>query len=287
MTESRYSRQILAFGEEGQRKLTACRVGIVGLGGLGSHVAQSLAYLGVGVIVLIDDDVVEATNLNRLVGGTPEDAERRRLKVDVASRLIQQVNPDANIYARPDNLRSRAVLELLTECDIIFGCVDNDAARLILTELSTAYEIVLIDCATEIFVETDHLEYGGRVVFARPGDFCLLCARQLDKERAAWELKSPIEREVLDAHGYGLGDDVPAPAVISLNGVIANLAVTEFMLSVAGIREPERMLHYQGSRGIVTASRDKRSEDCYICGYLRGQRENAGVIERYTKDSDA
>src|SRR3990172_1864785 len=93
--DGRYHRQELLFGREGQAKLEACKVGIVGLGGLGSHVAQQLAYLGVLSYVLADKDRVSESNLNRLVGACDEDANICRLKVDVADELIRTVLPTA------------------------------------------------------------------------------------------------------------------------------------------------------------------------------------------------
>ena len=65
--EDRFSRQILAFGEKGQSAIAHTKVGIVGLGGVGSFVAQMLAYLGVNEFLLVDDDIIEESNLNRLI----------------------------------------------------------------------------------------------------------------------------------------------------------------------------------------------------------------------------
>lgn len=279
----RYHRQILAFGNEGQARLVQSEVAIVGLGGLGSHVAQSLAYLGVKSFVLIDDDTVDITNLNRLVGATLADAESGALKVRVAERLIRQITPDASIRAIAANLRTSAALQTLMSCPSIFGCVDNDGARLVLMELAAAYEATLIDAATEIFRDESSgilTEFGGRVVVARPGDFCLDCANQLDREVAKQELESLHVRALRMQHGYGLGSQVTAPAIISVNGTVANLAVTEFLAMTTGIRAPHRQLTYYALRGVVTVRTDGRRPDCYICGYLTGQRERAN-IHRY------
>ncbi len=285
MGSDRYARQVLAFGDEGQRALEAARVGIVGLGGIGSQVAQALAHLGVGTFVLVDDDYVETTNLNRLVGAVAADADSKTPKVVVAERLIRGVNSDAAVLPIQKNLRSREALETLIGCPVIFGCVDHDAPRLILSELAAAYELILIDAATEILVEDGKLvEFGGRVIVARPGDYCLDCARQLDMQRAKWELATAEEREISHRHGYGLGEDAPAPAVVTLNGVVANLAVTEFLALTTGIRPPHRHLTYYALRGKVNVRTDSRREDCFVCGYLAGMREQANIF-RYTQPS--
>jgi hypothetical protein len=149
----------------------------------------------------------------------------------------------------------------------------------VLTELASAYRVPLFDVATEIFPEMagQPFDFGGRVVVARPGDYCLLCADQLDRELAKEELEAPEIRAARLKHGYGLGSETPAPAVFTLNGVLANLAVMEFLVMVTGIREPARRLTYKGMRGVVTNSTDRGREDCFTCKCLCGQREKANI----------
>lgn len=277
MSDDRFSRQVLMFGEEGQRKIEAQHVGIVGLGGLGSQVVQALAFLGVRRFLLIDDDRIEETNLNRVAGTCRKDIGR--LKVEVARDLIMRINEEAEVVALPENLRTRRAMEQLLGCPLIFGCVDHDGPRLVLTDLAAAYDITLIDLATEIFPETADrpFDFGGRVVVARPGDYCLFCANQLDREMAKQDLETPEIRRQRERHGYGLGSDSPAPSVFALNGVIANLGVMEFLALVTGIREPARRLTYLGTRGAVRDTTDKGKHDCFTCRCLRGQREAANV----------
>src|SRR5437867_2924038 len=107
MTDDRWARQVLAFGEAGQRKIAAVHAGVVGLGGIGAQIAQALGYLGVVRYTLVDDDRVETTNLNRLVGATPDDAATTVLKVDVARRLLRAINPAVEAVSLPRNLRTR------------------------------------------------------------------------------------------------------------------------------------------------------------------------------------
>jgi hypothetical protein len=277
MSDRRYSRQVLIFGEPGQKKIEAQRVGVVGLGGLGSQVVQSLAYLGVRRFCLVDNDCIEETNLNRVVGACRKDIDR--LKVDVARDLILGINAEAEVVALPENLRTRIALELLIGCSVIFGCVDHDGPRLGMTDLAAAYEITLIDLATEVFPENQGqpFDFGGRVVVARPGDYCLFCADQLDRELAKQDLETPEVHAERQRHGYGLGADTPAPAVIALNGVIANLGVMEFLAMTTGTRQPARRLTYLGLRGAVRDTADKGKLDYFTCYCLRGQREQANI----------
>ena len=284
MVGDRFARQILAFGEEGQGKITKTRIGIVGLGGIGSHIAQGLAYLGVKDFLLVDDDRVEITNLNRLIGGVPDDAVNGTFKVSVAGRMIRLISPGVSAEELPKDLRSKDVIDALVSRPLIFGCVDGDGARLVLTELAVAYEMVLIDCATEILLEEGKLvEFGGRVVVCRPGEFCLDCAQQLDMEIVKQELEGPEFREARKRHGYGVGEAAAAPSVVSLNGVIANIAVTEFLVMTTGLREPNRQITYYGLRGNANVRNDPRRADCYICGYLVGRRDAANIYRYAAK----
>lgn len=285
MESDRFARQILAFGKEGQRKIESAPIGIVGLGGIGSQIAQGLAYLGVTSFVLIDHDFVDHTNLNRLIGASPGDAETEVLKVTVAEEHIRKINPKATVQTIAKSMRSMEAFETLIYCPIVFGCVDNDSTRLILTELTAAYELILIDSATEIFTEDGNIsEFGGRVVVARPGDFCLVCSNQIDMEVAKQELETTETRELRKAHGYGLNNKSEAPSVVSLNGIIANIAITEFLVMVTGIREPCRYLVYHGLRGNVNIRDDKRKSDCYTCGYLKGIRDQANITRYIYSD---
>lgn len=275
MNEHRFARQILMFGEVGQEKIEKQRVGIVGAGGLGSQVCQALAYTGMKDFIVVDDDSLEDTNLNRVAGAFPCDVGR--LKVEIAERHIRQINPDATARAIPKNLRTREAMQALIGCTALAGCVDHDGPRLVLTELAAAYEIPLFDTATEIFPEADgqQFDFGGRVVIAQPGDYCLFCSEQIDRELAKQDLESPEVRALRRKHGYGIGKDVPAPSVFALNGIIANLAVMEFIAMVTGIRKPARKLTYKGDRGVVT-SNDSKKPDCFTCANC-GEREAANI----------
>lgn len=280
--EDRFDRQVRAFGRDGQASIEAQHVGIVGLGGLGSHVAQALAYLGVRQYTLVDPDRVSETNLNRLIGATPADAQAAVHKVAVLARLISAVRPEAGVTSIRRDLRTHEALDALATCDAVFGTIDNDAARLILTELTAAYEIPLIDSAAELWRDTQGvLQFGGRVFVAIPGQRCLVCSRELDPEEAKILLESDETRRVRDAHGYGLGLTEPAPAVVSVNGVIAHAAVTEFLCMVTGLRAALPYLHYLGRDGkMKPRALATEPGDCVICSTVRGTRERAG-LDRY------
>jgi hypothetical protein len=106
---------------------------------------------------------------------------------------------------------------------------------------------------------------------------CVDCAQQIDMEIAKVELETEETCDLRRRHGYGAGDAAPAPAGVNLNGVVANLALTEFMVMVTEMREPRRFLVYCADRGIANDRKDARRPNCYTCGYLVGKREAANV----------
>ena len=105
MILERFNRNILLFGEEGQTKICASGVAVVGVGGLGTHMVQQLALLGVGRLALIDHEL-DTTNLNRYVGVRYNDPVPGTLKVDIAHRMAQEINPAMTVKRIPHPLRS-------------------------------------------------------------------------------------------------------------------------------------------------------------------------------------
>ena len=271
--QEKFSRQILAFGHDGQERIAKAKVAVVGVGGIGFCIIQQLSYLGTTQFMLLEDDLVDASNLNRLPGVFSEDIGKA--KVEVARRLIKSISPQASVISLGNLCSQQSIEGLSAFPDVIFGCVDNDAARFVLTHVAAAYEKTFIDCATEIHTqEQSILEFGGRIVVARPGKFCLLCANQIDIEIARQELESEQEKRFRRAHGYGLGVAGKAPSVISFNTVIAGLAVTEFIMLLTGVREPAQMLIYRGMKGIVSKNIDEKKAGCIVCDNIVGKPED-------------
>ncbi|MCH7727029.1 MAG: hypothetical protein IH991_11175 [Planctomycetes bacterium] len=119
---------------------------------------------------------------------------------------------------------------------------------------------------------------------SRDGQSCLSCLNVIDKKEAGQELGCEIEKENRQAI-YGVNRDElreAGPAVVSINGVVASLAVTEFMVFVTGLRPPHRLLNYNGRTGKVTMNIDEPSGDCWYCKKLWRQGDSADV-ERYIR----
>ena len=265
--EKRYARHMGLFGADGQERIAATAVTIVGLGGLGSHVAVQLAYLGVVEFVLVDHDTVSPSNLNRLIGACP--ADEGAPKVNIAARTIQAIQPDANVATMTARFAAEDHVRHLGRTDVLFGCVDDDVARLELVRHASMRALPYIDLASDV---TPDGEFGGRVVFAKDGERCLSClgeldqhalalAQMTDEQRAADVEIYGIERDALDAGG---------PSVVSVNGVVASLAVTEFMAWKTGLRAPIGYLSYRGDRGTVGSRTDPERGYCHYCMTLWG-----------------
>lgn len=280
---ARYDRQIRAFGPEGQARLGQMRVAIVGLGGIGSHVAQQLAYLGVTDFLLIDDDQVEAVNLNRLIGAFPGD--ERAPKVHIARRMIRSILPEARVTAFRASLMSTQALEALRGVDLVVGCTDTDGSRFVLNEFAKVYLLPYVDCGTGIEVEDGKIaRLGGHVAVVLPDGPCLLCAQEIDRSIAQQELETAQERELRRQHGYVTGADAPEPSVISLNGVVASLAVGEVIALVTGWRSPVayQTYHGDGRTRALPVRRVSRDPNCIVCHSKLGQGD-AAKIERYVR----
>lgn len=125
----RYSRHILLdeIGIEGQQRLLASHVLVIGAGGLGSPVAMYLGTAGVGRLTIVDDDTVELTNLQRQIAHTV--ARLGQAKVDSAAATVQAINPDVQVVGLRERAGAARLNELVAEVDLVIDCCDNFATR--------------------------------------------------------------------------------------------------------------------------------------------------------------
>lgn len=290
LNEERYARQLSLFGEEGQRRLQETNVAIVGLGGLGSHVAQQMAYVGVCNFRLIDGDRADPTNLNRLVGATPGDGTQKTPKVEIARRLIHSAAPEVDVETYAGYFTTEGGFDLLHSADVVVGTVDNDASRHFLNQFSQAYRIPYMDLATDVDAETG--QFGGRLLFSVDGNRCLSCEGLLDQEAISTMLGTEEERTAR-AKMYGVPkEDLgpgTGPAVVSLNGTVASLAVTELLMHITGYRPPNTYLTYDGRAGAyggVRANERLPDQDCLYCDGMYGKGREAQIEKRCLEEGE-
>lgn len=260
-----HERQIRMFGKMGQLELSECKVAVLGLGGIGSLVSEYLARLGVGHFTLVDDDIVEESNLSRVVGATHSDVRKNLAKVKVAKRLILAANKDAKVKLILDDVAKGSIAKKLIDSDYIFLAADSMRARLVFNALVHQYLIPGVQLGSKIRSHADgaliDVMSANRPV--RPGHGCLWCNQLIDTTVLAKEAKTDEERK---SQAYGVEE--PNPSVISLNAISAAHAVNDFLLDYLGLRETTTPICYEHVH-CMTQKRDlvqpRKDADCSEC----------------------
>lgn len=231
------------LGAESPKFLDRATVGVVGLGGGGSHVNQQCAHLGIGGYVPADPDHIEDTNSNRLVGGTLADVAAATPKVDIATRIIRGLVPHARIIRIQGSWRSN--LPALRSCDAIVGALDSFIEREQLERFARRSLIPYIDIGMDVHDLKDHgFLISGQVIQSSPGHPCMRCCGFITDER----LKREAER-------YGAAGS--RPQVVWANGVLASTAVGLLiqLLTPWHPRIPGFVyLEYDGNQGTIVPS---------------------------------
>ncbi|MFT7413681.1 MAG: molybdopterin/thiamine biosynthesis adenylyltransferase [Methylophagaceae bacterium] len=166
----RYSRQILLpqIDITGQQKLLNSHVLIVGLGGLGSPVALYLAAAGIGHLTLVDDDVVELSNLQRQIIHGEQDIGR--LKVESAAESLRTINSGIQIDTHRTRLSEQALTNAVTAADVVVDCSDNFATRFLLNKV-TQQQVTPLVSGAAIRMEAQVTVYDPRQI----GSACYRC----------------------------------------------------------------------------------------------------------------
>ncbi len=237
---TRQSRQSF-LGDDSPVILAGAKVGIVGLCGGGSHVAQQLAHAGIGNFVISDFDYVEEPNLNRMVGSRPGDATSKRPKIEVIGDLIYAIKPDAIVqFVGPWQEGG----DLLRTCDIVVGCVDSFSVRDELERFCRRFLIPYIDIGMDVHVVPSGYSISGQVAASLPGGSCLWCNGILTEHRLAQEQQR---------YGAAGGN----PQVIWPNGVLASIAVghvVSILLPWSTELPLSSLIEYDGNRHITKPS---------------------------------
>lgn len=275
---STYARQVLAFGEEGQRRLQHARFAVIGLGGTGSLVAQQLAHLGIHDLRLYDPDTLEPTNLNRVVGATA--SQIGRPKVTVAAEMVRQIQPGIDVQELQADITKSSVVRTLLDTDFFFCCTDSHGSRAILSQFAAQYLMPGIDLGVAINVlPGGQVRIAGRVQMLSPGLPCLLCAEALDPEQVRVDLLSEAARQ---ADPYITGAHISQPAVISINMSAASAAVTMMLAAITGIPVRARAQVLRLDVGLTTTPALTAKPACPYCspaGAL-GQGDRWGLVGR-------
>ncbi len=261
----RFDRQRKIFGDEGQKRLHAATVGIVGGGGLGSFMMLELAYLGIGKIVVVDHDSLEDSNRNRLVGAWASHADGTP-KVQILSELGKLIDSEIKIETVHARIEDPKAKNALAGVDIVVGCLDHDGPRFLLNKFCCEHGLPLIDAASDTIPEEDKIVFGGRVCVTTQTTGCLMCFGVLNQNELQEYCASPEQRADRDTI-YGVPEEAlvgGGPSVITVNGVVASIAATELMVLVTKLRAPIAHQDWRGHEGRLCRVVD-REDDCYYC----------------------
>jgi sulfur-carrier protein adenylyltransferase/sulfurtransferase len=240
--KNRYSRHVLLpeVGMEGQLKLLDAKVLLLGAGGLGSPTALYLAAAGVGTLGLVDDDVVDVSNLQRqVIHATSTIGEP---KVDSAERAIKDLNPGVNVVKYATRLDASNIMEIIEGYDVIVDGVDNFPTRYLLNDATVRLQIPVVSASI--------LGFDGQLsVFAPYDGPCYRCL-----------YPTPPPAELAPSCG--------ANGVLGvLPGTMGLLQATEVVKLIVGVGDPliGRLLLYDALAASFTELKVRRDPDCPIC----------------------
>lgn len=229
----RLSRLAPVIGAEGDAKLAEARVAIIGVSGGGSHVVQQSAHQGVGTILPEDDDIIDETNLGRVVGATHLDIDRTR-KTDLAERIATGIDPDIKVIKIDAHFPSPEAIAALKTVDVIVSCVDTFRSREDINLFCRRYMIPLVDIGMTIETRGERLTLAhGQVIVTMPGRPCMRCWFVTDPVLAREQRERPA--------GYNRDPNAPGdPQVVSMNGTLASEACNCVLDLITGYSGGER-----------------------------------------------
>lgn len=247
-------------------------ISLVGVGGLGSIIAEHLIHMGFQTIHLIDPDVLEISNLNRIVGAYYQDAQEKRPKVGAVKRHLTSINPHATVLAWKHDVHDREVESVLALSDWIIVATDNHSSRLTAQRLSLQYFVPLLAVGVNITVNGQTIEdMSGEVITARVGDgLCLSCLKRINPTKVAGESHpEQAVREALVQRGYVTGLDIKEPAVKTLNAMVATLAVETLINQYTERSRHSPVLVYENNESAYIyddhTSVEQRNKHCFLC----------------------
>ncbi len=239
----RYSRHIILpeVGGSGQQKLKESSVLVIGAGGLGSPALLYLTAAGVGRIGVIEDDVVDLTNLQRQVLHATPDVGKA--KAASASETMQRINPHVEIDVYQQRLTKENIFDILDKYDVIVDGVDNFPTRYLLNDACVMKKKTLI--------EGGILRFMGLIMSIRGGETaCYRCV--FEEPPPPGTVPSCAEAGVLGA----------------VAGVVGTLQATEVLKILTGIGKPlyNRLLQFDAEELRFHEVKAKRNPDCPVCG---------------------
>ncbi len=238
----RFSRQVMLeeIGYKGQLKLKNSKVCVVGVGGLGNPITSRLAAMGVGTLRIVDRDVIELSNLHRQT--MFDESDVGQVKVEVAAKKLQKLNPDCKIEALAISVNDYTALEVVEGCDVVIDALDSVNARYALNKACVKFGIPFVTGAA--------VGVSGQIFTILP------------KESACYYCMFPELNE----------DTMPTCSIEgvhpSILSIVGGIEVSEAVKIITGKKPSlsQRILHIDLENLDFTSTRTFRAEECPICG---------------------
>lgn len=264
----------MAFGAEMTKELGCLCAVVIGASGTGSITNEQLLRMGFGKIITVDFDRVERKNLNRILNTTLDDADQRRLKVDVFKAAASKIRPDTEVTPVANDLAVASVIHIAAEADVIFCCVDSESGRHISDKLARAMLMPLFDVGVSIPVRNPVRgkvisNICGRIDYVQPGGSTLYDRKVYTSESLQAEdlRKADLAAyEVRVKEGYMPGAGETAPSVISVNMRAASAVVQEFIARAYPYRIDGNRPFARTEFDLVSGEEVKYSEDHFTIG---------------------
>lgn len=235
-------RHAQAFGDLTTRRLRRMSAAVIGCSGTGSIVIEQLVRLGIGRLVIVDDDIVKDLNLNRILNATQADAHAGKLKVDTICEAIAKIGLGTAVERFATNLANVDAVRAVAGCDVIFGCVDTAEGRFMANLLATYYVLPYVDVGVALDADDtgEITQVCGYVHYLQPGASSLLSRVAITMEEVMAESlkrQNPDHYAERRKDGYIQNVQEDRPAVISVNAVLAGMAVNELLARLQGFRD--------------------------------------------------
>ena len=238
----RFSRQVMLeeIGYQGQLKLKQAKICVVGTGGLGNPITSRLAAMGVGTLRIVDRDVIELSNLHRQTMFDEDDVGQ--VKVEVAAKKLQKINPDCKIEALAVSVNDYTALEVVEGCDVVVDALDSVNARYALNKACVEFGIPFVTGAA--------VGVSGQAFTVLP------------KQSACYFCMFPELNE----------DTMPTCSIEgvhpSILSIVGGIEVAEAVKIVTGKKPSlsERILHVDLENLDFNSTKTFRAEECPICG---------------------
>jgi ThiF family len=275
--EGRLSRHRDFIAPEHQAALRSLHVALVGCGGTGSILAETLGRLGVGSLTLIDGDRLDETNLNRWQGAEPWMVGKS--KTHLLARRLKRMCPRLRIQALDRSVFDPDAELALRQADVLFGAVDADAPRLFLNRLALQQLVPYFDVGVAVMPDDGSVDFRTRFFAVYPGrSACIECTTfaLYDDEDALLAFLDAATAAARRQAGYVSGQpEAVTPSVYALNQRATGLAVTEFLNWICGWQPAATLVTESWLQGrLWRADRANFPEGpnpaCPVCGYLAG-----------------